>query len=188
LNQLEQLLKDLRHNEKCVDAAHKLAIIGNASALNGLIEALEDTNPRVRNFATLALADMANPKATESLIYLLQDLDISVRASAAFALGKIGEPSSLPVLTKALKESIDVDAHLCRQLIVAVADISGSEATDTILYALQSRIPKVRATAVEFLAYTGNEHIRSSLIELLEYETDEDVRNTIKNALKMTSS
>jgi HEAT repeat protein len=115
---------------------------------------------------------------------MLGDADLGVRIRAAWALSKIGDRNCLPRLAAALGDSMNGDAHLARQLIVALADIGGREATDDIAVALQSSIPEARGVAAHFLDYVGGERARQLLAEHLLQETDADVRAAIEEALQ----
>src|SRR5262249_30262903 len=70
----------------------------------GLIQALQDDNPKVRKRAAIALERMG-PKAKEAIPALekaLKDSDGDVRAAAASALEKIDVGASLDALVKRL--------------------------------------------------------------------------------------
>lgn len=184
IDQIDRLLQELRDEERCVDASYKLAQIGGARALEGLLAALEDVKPVVRTFTVLALAEVADPKTTESVVRLLNDPEISVRSGAAFALGKIGDPRCIPALKTALEASLEVDAHLCRQLIIALADLSEADAVEPILRACQSSFSEIRLVAVDHLGEIGDEQTRARLIDLLQQEREAEVRAALAKAIE----
>lgn len=76
------------------------------STVGALIQALNDTDPDVREEAAKALGEIGDSEAVDPLIQALKDTDPRVRASAVEALGKIGEKrKSVVQLRKALKDS-----------------------------------------------------------------------------------
>ncbi len=187
---IDRLLDDLKSDNAstCIDAAFKLAEIKDDRAVDGLIEALQDPKPLVRNYAIFALAEIGNPRAMEPIVRMLNDSDIEVRSRAAWALGKIGDRSCMPALAAALKDALEVDAHLCRQLIVALADIGGIEAVASILPAFQSSIPEVRVVAADFLGYIGDDQTREILSDLIQKESNPDVQAALRAAIEYTQT
>lgn len=76
----------------------------------GLIKALNDEDPYVRESAAKSLGNISNQQAISALVQALNDQDSDVRKSAAEALGKIGKPELLPRLTPYLKRDNALDA------------------------------------------------------------------------------
>jgi len=75
----------------------------NAPGIPALTSALNDTNPHVRQVATMVLGVLQATNAVPALEHLLaQDSEPVVRSQAAIALGQIGQPSSLAALKAAL--------------------------------------------------------------------------------------
>jgi HEAT repeat protein len=148
---LTELLTQLTIPETAADAAFRLAEITDQSAFDGLISATKNDNSLVRNAAVLGLAARRDARAVPAIMELLKDPEIDIRASAAFALGKLDDADCIPALRDCLQESINTDAHFCRQLMVALTDLCGSNCADTIAMGLESSIAEVRATAAEFL-------------------------------------
>src|SRR5512135_3659139 len=114
---IEHLLRQLIDEKTAAGAAFQLAEIDDERALSGLTTALKNDNPVVRNFALMGLADKGDTGAIPGILDRLNDPEIYVRATAAFALGRLRDSSCIPVLEASLKESINIDAHLCRQLM-----------------------------------------------------------------------
>jgi HEAT repeat protein len=71
-------------------AASVLARIGDLSALDPLVGALEHPNPDVRSHSCAALGELRSPAAVEPLLGALNDSDPDVRASAGAALNGMG--------------------------------------------------------------------------------------------------
>lgn len=183
-DEIVKLLDDMRSgNEKlCVEAAFKLAEIRDRKAVPGLVLLLKDSHPLVRNFAVFALAEIGDEAAEEPVGELLQDADLGVRVRAGWALSKLGTDRSIPALANALKESMDEDAHLSRQILLALSQI-GRSTVDEIAPALHSSIPEVRQAAVHFLNYLGDLKAKPHLVRLMEHETNREVRDELEQAL-----
>src|SRR5688572_5411402 len=67
-----------------------------------LIALLNDTEPRVRRRAALAIGRVGLVDGVAPLAGALTDTDPEVRQMVAFAIGLIGDPSGVPALTQAL--------------------------------------------------------------------------------------
>jgi HEAT repeat protein len=181
---IDALLADLRDPERAADASYRLARSGDDRALSGLLSALDDAQPSVRTYAALALAEAGDSKHIQRLVALLRDPDIGVRSSAAFALGKVGDQSALDGLSEALEVSLDLDQHLCRQLILAIADVGGEASVKQLLRALDSSFPQIRVLAAEHLGQVGNYQTAAQLKRHLEREEDREVRNSLIEAIR----
>jgi hypothetical protein len=182
-SEINRLLGELRNEETTVNAAFALSEIKDERVVEGLLLALDDPQPLVRNYAIFALAELASPQAIRPIARLLRDPDLGVRVRAAEALSRIGDSGVLPDLAEALVASLGVDAHLCRQLIVALADVGGVQAVDLIAPAFQSPMPEVRAAAARFLGYVGDRQTSILLQEVLREESNEAVQAAVKEAI-----
>lgn len=182
---IDRLLVEIRSESRstCIDAAFQLSKIKDQYVVASLVNVLGDPKPLVRSFAAFALGEVGSSKECVPLGSLLNDPDIGVRVRAASALGKIGDATCAPMLADALRASMDVDAHLCRQIIVALADIGETSAVEFIVPALQSRLPEVRAIAAHFLGYLGNLKSKPYLNEALKHERDASALKAIESAL-----
>ncbi len=91
----------------------------NDALVKRLIDALQDSDPDVRQNLAMALAKIG-PAAVEPLTAALADPLAERRAGAAYALGQIGGPakSALPKLLDALD---DKDLDVRRQVSFAVS-------------------------------------------------------------------
>jgi hypothetical protein len=187
-SEIDRLLGELRNEETAVNAAFALSEIKDERVVEGLLLALDDPRPLVRNYAIFALAELASPQAIRPIARLLRDPDLGVRVRAAEALSRIGDSGVLPDLAEALVASLEVDAHLCRQLIVALADVGGAKAVDLILPAFQSSIPEVRAVAARFLGYVGDRQTITALQDVLRTESNEAVRAAVRDAMDIIAA
>jgi HEAT repeat protein len=83
-------------------AAQALGELGDARAVQPLIEALDDSNQWVRIVAAEALGQIGHPEATRALIFCLDDSSIWVRRASVVALGQIGDSSAISPLMERL--------------------------------------------------------------------------------------
>src|SRR5205085_2294162 len=83
-------------------AAYALGDIGDARAVEPLVQVLDDEDVGVREAATFALGELGDGRAVEGLIKRLKDDVLGIRSLAAEALGKLGEERALPALLLAL--------------------------------------------------------------------------------------
>jgi HEAT repeat protein len=85
--------------------------------VEGLIEALNNGDYRIRKKAAEALGEMKAKEAVDALIKTLKDGNSEVRKAAAYALGKIGDERAIKPLVEALKdESLDVRFEAAKSL------------------------------------------------------------------------
>jgi HEAT repeat protein len=182
MDSLDKLLQQLLDEKISTGAAFQLAQAQEQGAVTGLIMALKHANPVVRNSGLLGLAETRDSGVVPAILVLLNDPEIYVRASAAFALGKLGDASCVSKLSSCLKVSINVDANLCRQLMVALLDIDEQNCANMIVVGLQSSIAEVRSTAAEFLGHIGNQQTISELSAQLLSEPEEVVKDALRAA------
>jgi len=105
---LTGILEDDESNAVRSEAARSLGKIGDETAIEQLISALEDSEESVRKAAVEALGNIGDKRAVEPLIRILKDDDIpannSTRTEAARALGKIGDERAIEPLEACLKD------------------------------------------------------------------------------------
>ena len=82
-------------------AAEALGKLGDKSAVDPLINALNDNNI----FAAAVLGELGDERAVPALINALKNDHIKVRWVAAEALGKLGDKRGIPVLINALNHN-----------------------------------------------------------------------------------
>ncbi len=115
----EEFSKVLQQVFTVSETSTKLAVVQALSQLElatsypVFLEALNDSNPRVRQASLSGLGELANPQAlTVFRKHLLDDPDEGVRVEAAFRLGKLGGSQDIPVLKKALKTDSTPNVYL----------------------------------------------------------------------------
>jgi len=85
--------------------------------VDGLINALNHGDYRIRKKAAEALGEMKAKEAVDALIKTLKDENSEVRKSAASALGRIGDERAIKPLVEVLKdESLDVRFEAAKSL------------------------------------------------------------------------
>lgn len=183
MDSIDELLRRLTDESTSAGVIFQLVESPDPRALEGLIAALRHDNPVVRNFALLGLAERRDVSAIPAILQLLDDEEIYVRASAAFALGKMGDTRYVGALSSALQRSINLNAHLCHQLMIALMNLDETNCADALAIGLQSALAGVRLAAAEFLGYVGKKGTIQVLSEQLSTETDDRVRQAISTAI-----
>ncbi|MBZ0284532.1 MAG: HEAT repeat domain-containing protein [Anaerolineae bacterium] len=203
---VEPLITNLRKTKR-EDSAKALGRIGDARAVDVLIDSLEDpslrsvsvealaqigipsiqsltlalknNNADVRRSITGTLGRIASPRAIDPLIGTLQDIDPSVRASAVWALGHIGDKRALEALIKILS---DEDAAVRVWGARALENIGDERAIDALIQVLSDEDVDVRRSVVETLGRIGDERAIDALIQVLS-DKNADTRRTTAEAL-----
>ena len=104
VKELIQALKDCESNVRC-DAARRLAMIVDRSAVPALMEALKDEGMWVSDTAAKALGKLGvNDEQFMKIMGMLSSDVKQERCGAARALGDIGNPSAVPDLLNALND------------------------------------------------------------------------------------
>jgi HEAT repeat protein len=183
---LEAGLPELR-----MAAANALGEIGDADALEPLVERFGDPDPRVRARAARACGAIGDPRATEPLTDLLSDPSAGVRREAADALGRIGSRAAL----QALLELYDDDSEPVRRIAVgAFGEFDNDRPVEGLIAALADDAPAVRRTAVYSLIQllanvpTDRSHeIRERVADRLAAADDETVVDPLVEILAESS-
>ena len=174
---LEPLIKALLGDNDWMirrDHADALGAIGNARAVEPLIEALGE-NTNVCFVAARALGEIGDVRAVEPLIKALGDEDSysrypalydRVRRDAVDALGKIGDEQAVEPLIKALG-----DHDIRQNAIVALGDIGDARAIEALVKLLSEESHRwawrTRRYAVEALGKIGDSRTVEPLIKAL---------------------
>ncbi|HNS25592.1 MAG TPA: HEAT repeat domain-containing protein [Methanobacteriaceae archaeon] len=135
------------------NSAEALGMIGEESAIDALIQALEeDPDEEVRWKAVWVLGEIGNIQVTEALIKALKDNDWTVRRHAANSLGMIGDEEAVPSIIKALN---DRDWHVRKYAAVALGKMKDERAIPILLEALDDDDADVRWKAASSLVKMG---------------------------------
>lgn len=129
-------------------AATNLGRLGDAGAVEPLIQLLNDPQAGVREMALFALGILGDDGAVDSILAALNDYDADVRYRAVVALSDLGYPHLEGVLINAMNdESYGVREQALSQLRI----IGTPRAVPTILKALLEREPEMQQMAEEAL-------------------------------------
>jgi HEAT repeat protein len=109
-----------------VDAAQRLAALGDPSTLPALLKALTDPEWRVRVAAAGGLGTLGDRRAVIPLCTRLEDVKGEVRRSAAEALAALGDPDATASLVMALDK--ERDNETCRLLVRALGVVGDARA------------------------------------------------------------
>jgi HEAT repeat protein len=126
-------------------AAEALGKIGDAGAVEPLVEALKDGDKNVRAAAVKALGEIGDPRAIEPLVAVWRASVGALPEAATVALGKIGDPRAVEPLVAALP-------HPAAK---AALGTIGAPAVPGLVAALRDGNPRVRRAAAEVLADVG---------------------------------
>jgi HEAT repeat protein len=155
-------------------AAQKLGELGDARAIEPLLQALRDRSSEVRTNAIEALAKLGDPRVVEPLIQCLQDSNFFVRAKAAWALAELGDVKAIEPLIQALKEENQSTA--CGAIASALGKFADVRAIDPLIEVLRSNghnlrnsfsFPHVRVSLIRSLGLIEDSRTTDALVEVL---------------------
>src|SRR5271168_257388 len=86
-------------------AVQDMALTGDSSAVDPVIEALKDDEPLVRLAAARGLGALQDPRALSPLVDALKDRRPDVRAAVVASLRQIGDSRAIDPLTAALEDN-----------------------------------------------------------------------------------
>jgi HEAT repeat protein len=120
-NHLVQTLRDGR-GPFCFFAATGLSKAGE-SAVEPLLEALQDGQHVVRQVAALALGEIGDLRAVGGLVEGLEDEYEAVRQAVAVSLGKLGAVEAIEPLLRAIRD----ESEIVRRAVVNALGMIGDE-------------------------------------------------------------
>jgi 3-methyladenine DNA glycosylase AlkD len=145
---IQPLKKVLKRESRELRAgvARALGEIGDARAVDALIEALKDEDSDVYWNSIDALVKIAKKDlgVVDKLIKALKDEDSDVRISVAWALGEIGDASAVDALIEALR---DEDSYVRESVAWALGAIGDARAVDSLIKTLKDDDYFVRESA-----------------------------------------
>lgn len=205
---IESLIQNMGQKDVFIrlDAVKTLVEIGDL-AVDPLIQALNDENPKIRENSAAALGKIGNERAVHPLIELLGDESEEVQRVANFALCDIGGPAVEPLVEAMNDPNVNWAVHLngmrvletigderaVDPLIEMLGGVDGVDAAaalgeigepsvEPLIDVLEDNNPLVRAYAARALGGTGDSRAVEPVIELLNDE-DENVRSNAAMAL-----
>lgn len=149
------------------------------AVIQGLTEAMKDSDADVRKQAMQALARLGAPVAYESLVAALKDEDADMRQQAAFSLGQMRDSRAIGPLTAALK---DVEPDVRQQAAFGLSQLKAVQAVPALQAALEDTDEDVRQQAIFALSQIGDRSAVPALILALK-DSSEDVREQALFAL-----
>ena len=162
------------------EAAVLFGKINNSSAIDRLIDALNDKNPDIREAAADALGEIKDSRAITPLIAALQDNASHVRKRVILALEKKNDPSIIdPLINIAIK---DDDKYVRRRALLALSNIEDDRVVNCLIHSLKEGFYYNRKTAVIALGKTKSPLSVTPLIELLKNDV-RDIRTEAAVAL-----
>ncbi|MFZ4813068.1 MAG: HEAT repeat domain-containing protein [Phototrophicaceae bacterium] len=194
-NTLQHLLQQLADGEDTVryDAAQQLGEPGNEAAVDGLVNLLNDENPKVRYAALSSLVKIGSLKAAqptitalledlESRLWKLMALDIGMRLrNGLFAMIVPGDTQLAELLVNAL-ENYELDDSQ-RALIVRLIGRAGDlRLFDTFVDMMMIGSETLQGAAAEALGYLGDARGVTPLLTVLE-DANSKVREIAIDAL-----
>ena len=130
-------------------AAWSLGQIGDESATDALVAALNDASMEVRRRAVWAIGQIEPRQAPRALIAKLTDSDPETRELVAWALFQIEDPAAIPALDAALRRETSKELQIA--YIRALAAV-GEKSVDALRGLLESNDPEIKKIAVRALA------------------------------------
>ena len=167
---VDRLVEQLRTGDLETRRAAVAALgrIGDARAVEPLVNLLDEDERELLVPATTALARLGDDRAFESLLRLLGDADVSVRQGAIGALNSIGH-SAMGERVRTLLE--DADPRV-RESAVKIAGYFGYPGcADALLDRCRDRDETVRAAALEHVAYLDDERSVPLLVAAMAGDT-----------------
>jgi len=169
-DKVDDLIWDLSYDASPTvraEAAISLGRVGDARAVDPLIEALSDGNELVRAAAAQALGRIGDPKAVDPLIRTLNSVQYDVyenqevQKQTIWALGYIGDPKAVDPLIRSL-EVDPVDAAS------ALGQIGDPRAVDPLIKALNDDNYFTRRAAASALGEIGDPRAIGPLTKALD--------------------
>ena len=168
-------------------AAEALGKIGNPQAAPGLVVALGDESPIVREASVRSLGGVG-PLDMATRVHiagLLVDPVQSVRSAAAQTLRSLD--STKEIWPLAMSQLAHADPEVRRAVIQAFESIDSPEVVRALLDSLHDPDPDVRRAAVAVLGESGDSKVGELLREQLMTESSSSVRGEIAYRLQFFS-
>lgn len=168
-------------------AAEALGKIGNPQAVPGLVVALGDRAPIVREASVRSLGGVGplDPVTRVHIAGLLVDPVQSVRSAAAQTLGSLD--STKEIWPLAMSQLAHADPEVRHAVIQAFESIDSPEVVRALVDSLHDPDPQVRRAAVAVLGESGDSKVAELFREQLKAESSANVRGEIVYRLQFFS-
>ncbi|HHT9133651.1 MAG TPA: HEAT repeat domain-containing protein [Candidatus Avalokitesvara rifleensis] len=160
---LATALRNDREKDVRVAAAQSLGELGDESAAESLLRALNDENVSVRESAARALANFKGEDVVKSLTGLLNENTTPVAIAAAESLGQVGSAKAVEPLLELLNNK---NAKVREVVAIALGKIKDPRAVPPLINSLKDPEERVRYAA-DSLGSIGSSEGVEPLIELL---------------------
>jgi len=150
------------------------------TAVDPLIEALQDKEGTVRKFAAVLLGKLGDSGAMEPLGMALYDLHHEVGKAAADSLARFGIPA-VDVLTEALAHP---EMWIRIHALIALAKIRDGRVTTILLEMLNDPEREVKKQVIESLGTLKDSRALSSLQEIASNRSDRELHTLARQALE----
>jgi len=198
------VLKDERDAEVREALLWRLGLSQDRRAVEPVLAALADAEPKVQARAIWALGWIGDPKAAEAVLPFLRDDDKQVRAEAALAAGKLGDPRAVEPLLLGLRDDFelvrqyavsslgslrdrratqpiiellpDAQGEMLRSCIMALGSIGDPAAIEPLL-AIGDQAPEIRRRLLDSLSRFSDPRTVPPLIAAIQ-DPDASVRQT----------
>jgi HEAT repeat protein len=150
------------------------------TAIDPLIEALQDKEGTVRKFAAILLGRLGDPRAIEPLSMALYDMHHEVGKVSAESLAQFGV-SAVDVLVEALSHP---EMWIRIHSIAALAKIKDRRVTPLLLEMLNDPEREVKKQVIESLGNLKDPRALPSLQEIVSNRSDRELHTLAKQAIE----
>jgi HEAT repeat protein len=162
------LVESLTDESLAIEAANALGQIGDARAVDGLVNLVGHNDASVRQAAVSALNSLTLPSISKRIIPLLHDPDPNVRESAVKIAGYFGYPEAADAL---LELSHDANERVRCAALEHLPFVDDERTVDVLVRAMKEEMPNVRAAAARALGNMCRPEVVQPLVAGL---SDED--------------
>jgi len=161
-----------------------LAKLGDSSAKDQFVSALESTKQEVRAKAAEALGDIGDTVTIPALRKRLKDWNRDAKNAAAIALGKMKDKESEPLIKEMLWDKDEIVREKAATALGYMGEESSLEALKKVM---EDTNGFVRIAAAEALHKLGDDSGREFLLRVLKSE-DRDAKLRALDVLSVTAS
>jgi HEAT repeat protein/DNA polymerase III delta prime subunit len=176
---LLKVLNNPENGDLCSSAALALVEIGSKTAIQGLINATDHLDPKIRGYAVWAIGRFDEEIAFPVLLKTIEDENSYVRCWTVRLFGRFKSEIAVQSLLKATKDS---DEWVRSSAVSELSKFNSDIVIQAIFEALEDPLPTVRCAAVKALVKTNSEMIVPELTKAIK-DSDEHVRFEAAKAL-----
>ena len=144
------------------------------AALPALVEALQDSDARIRQGAVAALMRFKDPRARAALRATLEgNGDIALRTMIAVSFANKPQPEDVTALVKSLQ---DPNARLRQAVVRSLGGINNESVTVLLISTLSDSDPTVREAVAAALTRRKGKEVQPTMLQLLSGNADVAVK------------